>query len=555
MGLRAVVTLSIGERSQRIAEITHPTLRAYADRIGADFVVIDEPLISSSSPHYEKFQLFSLLNTYERIIYLDADLVVRKDCPNLFEEVPPNRLGVFNEGAFTDRLDAMRNIVRDTGEEIEKWDGQYYNTGVMVVSRIHKFLFEHPVLEVSNFYEQSYLNLRIIRTKTKVHELEYKFNRMTCMDKLLGEHRLASYIVHYAGFPGETEDLIELIQKDLNSWEENPSHEYKRNIFIRVHGGLGDEVCAEPVVRYIAKEAYKDARIIVETWFPELFRHLNVETYYINTFEAEKDQCYYTMESMLSPETPAWKYMSANLMHCTDFCSLCCLRKILPDKDKQPILLPLDKDFDELREVWGDSPGPGTFVVVHPGKGWESKTFPDSFWNQVVAELHGRGHKVALIGKYLNSDQGMVDLDLPDGVLDLRNLLSLGGLMALLSRAKVLVSNDSGPVHIASAFDNHIVLVPSCKHPDHVFHIREGNRYHKAEAVYKRLTCDDISSVPTEVHGQTIDHIKQDWGAYLPEASDVADAVDKAWAAEKPKSPLRDSSGQEDSPRSGLEAP
>lgn len=74
----AVVTLTIGERYKEIAEITHPVLKAYADKIGAEFVVIDK---DHGLMHWEKFQIYHLLKIYNRIIFFDTDIIIRNDCP------------------------------------------------------------------------------------------------------------------------------------------------------------------------------------------------------------------------------------------------------------------------------------------------------------------------------------------------------------------------------------------------------------------------------------------------------------------------------------------
>lgn len=90
-----VLTIAVGPEHQRIAAVTHPSLRAYARRIGAEFLSIDDS--TTTTPHWEKCQLARLLETYDRILYLDTDLIVRDDCPNLFDVVPPAQLGAFNE--------------------------------------------------------------------------------------------------------------------------------------------------------------------------------------------------------------------------------------------------------------------------------------------------------------------------------------------------------------------------------------------------------------------------------------------------------------------------
>ncbi len=517
--MNAIVTIAIGETYEAIARMTHPSLKAYAERVGAEFVVIDERLVSETTPHYEKFQLRDLLNRYERIIYLDTDIIVREDCPNLFDVVKPNMIGLFDEGRIMDRTAAMRLICMEMQEEIKKWQGEYYNTGVMVISRIHKDLFKKPEKETNNFYEQSYLNLRIIKDEYKVHSLDYRFNRMNCMDAETGEHRLKSFVVHYAGV---LNGLDRLIPEDLGRWQSGEWRLLRRNIVVAVgNNRLGDNVSAEPVARYIVENT-PDANITVAAIYPEVFGHLSDKATVValDKFKYQPDTAYLHINTGVDEMDPIKQYITCDTMNMTDFTSLVCLKRVLPDDCKQPMLA---ATINGVSEVISAAEGPlNDFFLVHPGKGWPSKTFPKSWWDDVISRLLASGKKVAVIGADTKNGQGTVDVDIPDGVIDLRNLLSVQGLIAAISMAPCLISNDSGPVHIASAFDNRIVLIPTCKHPDLILPPRRGMngaRYGKAVAVYKKLTCGGYD--PCDASGGRLEDVDGNIEDYLPSPEKV----------------------------------
>ena len=48
----------------------------------------------------------------------------------------------------------------------------------------------------------------------------------------------------------------------------------ERNLLFRTWGGLGDQICAEPTIRY-AFSAFKDCQISLASEQPDLYRHLN----------------------------------------------------------------------------------------------------------------------------------------------------------------------------------------------------------------------------------------------------------------------------------------
>src|SRR3989344_1081246 len=183
---KLVLTIAMGDYYRQMGEVTHPLIKKYADQIKADFEVITEQKISQTTPHWEKFQIFNFLNDYDRILFLDTDIIIRGDTPDLFTLVPESNLGAFNEAPYTGRNSGavMRQIAEAYGQDLPVWDGRYFNTGVMVLSRVHQPLFIKPAREIESFYEQSYLNLVFARARVLITELDWRFNRTVDMDRI-----------------------------------------------------------------------------------------------------------------------------------------------------------------------------------------------------------------------------------------------------------------------------------------------------------------------------------------------------------------------------------
>jgi hypothetical protein len=500
----AIVTLCIGEESLSIAEITHPTIKAYANKLGVDFVLVDTEPSPSISPHWAKFKLYDLLNKYDRIIYFDTDLVVRDDCPNLFEIVPYNQIGAFNEAKFMPREYSLIETARFYNVDWENlhWNGKYYNTGVLVFSKCHRHLFKKPDAEFPNYFEQSYLNLKIaqeentrtVEDKSLMFDLSYRYNRMTCLD-FSGEERHASYIVHYAGYkyvvPLDT--IKALIKKDIEKWGlDGPKYDYKRHIAVIVSGGMGDQIDAEPSIRFL-QNIYGDADIHVTTHWPRLFKHLKYPVSLHNDFRGKEDTPYFRMPTFPDPTTINYSVISNLMCHTVDYCSIATLHRVLPLKDKIINLSVEKDDEDELNAILNGF-DLSKAVIIHPGRHWESKSFPVEWWQELINKISNKV-PVCLIGTDNHENRGAFQLDLPSNSFNLIDRTSVGSLISAISRAPILVSNDSAPIHIAGAFDNWIVLIPTCKHPDHVlpYRIDEKGRisnYHKAFALYKKLTFD-----------------------------------------------------------------
>lgn len=522
--MNLVLTIAIGTMYEALSQLTHHSIKAYAQRIGADFKCINHLEIAQTTAHWEKYQIGTLLEQYDRVLYLDTDLIIRDDCPDLFKLVPEHLLGAFNEAPFVHRSrELLIDVCRQYGVTLAGWNGKYWNSGVLAASQCHKSLFVKPAQEVCSFYEQTSLNVMIALHGIEMYELPYELNRMSCMDEYTGEHRLASHIVHYAGAPN-MQMLFPLIKRDLHTWEDmHGDYNFTRHIHIVVSGGLGDQTNAEPAIRFMKQYVYPNDSITVTTHFPELFSHLDVDVYKHGEFQPAFDVPYYTVQSLPPPESVTWMVLSNLLCHTVDYCSAALLRRILPLEDKRVHLMVRAEDMQRLQQLdadWTD------LVVVHAGRHWVTKTFPVQWWQDVVDSLDQEGYHVCLVGQDEHT-RGVLPIRCPEGGLDLRNKLSLGELIALLSISPVLISNDSAPIHLAGAFDNAVVLIPSCKHPQHILPWRHGSLYWNADAPYKKLTIDAVSARPTDVHGSSAEFAitNAEWYDYLPDVSTVIEAV------------------------------
>lgn len=507
----AVVTIVIGNTYNDLSKLTHPTIKAYADKIGADFIVW-KTMGKHTHPGYQKLEIKELLKKYERVLYIDTDIIIREDSPNLFDVVPKEKVGLFNEGRFVLRSDSFYDFCRQVNFNPQDWDKRYFNTGVLVVSREHSEMFNQPPVEINSFYEQTYLNVMICHLGFKIHDLSYKFNRMSIMDNATGEPRHDAYFVHYAGWSmwsevNKTQNILtDIINKDLQIWEESkPDYKFKKNIAVMVGGGLGDQIAGEPTVRYIKDYLYKGENIVVQTHWPEIFEHMKDEVKVMTPFQKiDNPKSYYELYTLKSPENEIWQYMSHTITHAFDFASICATRQQLPMKFKQIQLKVKDEDINSASEKAGIDLS--KVVVLHPGRGWPSKTFTSETWQGWADILVENGYKVAVVGKRIGKDQGIVEFDMSK-CIDLVDKLTIGELFAVISKAPVLISNDSAPVHIAGAFDNQIFLIATCKHPDYILPFRNGSIYYKAKNIEQFPIYDGYDKRPHLFDGSTIDYV------------------------------------------------
>lgn len=216
---KAVVSIAFGDAYSKVAELSHPTFAAYAKRCDADYVVIRNRVFRDNiHPHWEKLRIGSMLEWYDRVIYLDTDMIVASDAPSLFEVVPFKCFGAMNEALYGDRLnDLEEGGVQHGLSGLVFSEYRYYNLGVMVFDKNHEELFRLP----ANFTdrgmpEQTCINLRLLKSSIPVVDVGLAFNRLYCV--MPTERYLEGFIIHYAGWPNSDRDgMLLKMREDLGT--------------------------------------------------------------------------------------------------------------------------------------------------------------------------------------------------------------------------------------------------------------------------------------------------------------------------------------------------
>ena len=100
-------------------------------------------------------------------------------------------------------------------------------------------------------------------------------------------------------------------------------------------------------------------------------------------------------------------------------------------------------------------------VVLAPGSKWPGKRWPADRFASVARALLERGiETIALVGSASERASCAPLLEINDPrVVDLMGQTSVGGLMAVIARASLVVANDSAPVHMAVGLDRPMVAL------------------------------------------------------------------------------------------------
>lgn len=91
-------------------------------------------------------------------------------------------------------------------------------------------------------------------------------------------------------------------------------------------------------------------------------------------------------------------------------------------------------------------------IAIAPGSKWFTKKWPVEYFNATINSLSKKDNIFCVI--IGGQEEKRLNLKLNDRCLDLRGQTTLLGLAELLSRCSGVVTNDSSPIHIASAYES-----------------------------------------------------------------------------------------------------
>lgn len=297
----------------------------------------------------------------------------------------------------------------------------------------------------------------------------------------------------------------------------------EKNLLLTTWGGLGDQICAEPTLRFALK-TFKGCRVSLASEHPALFAHLP----FAEVFDLKKVRPVaenYLVFETIKPQTDlVWEFMSHMLVNCVDYPALCAFRCQLPIADREVTIPTAAPTGLAAAALTSDA------VFIHAGRHWQSKTFPAAWWNAVLSGLVSAGLRPVLIGGDTDDNRGTVDVD-ASGCVDLRNKLSIMESLAALQRASVLLTNDSAPMHMAATGKAFIGFVATCKHPDYISHWRNGKWSWRMENLGVDGIWNHVDYCPNKTQELSAENMGDLLERCLPDPSVMVDWARRSHAA------------------------
>jgi hypothetical protein len=142
-----IMVPALGDLGQKMFSISGESVRRYAERIGVELVVITEHKLMALSEQArktwpydgDKFQVLDLLDRYDRVLMLDADIILAPSCPDVFDEIPAHCTGwsVRSEQVQSQIIRTQMRKMGFKGSFNPVLDCAIANTGLIMLPRVH----------------------------------------------------------------------------------------------------------------------------------------------------------------------------------------------------------------------------------------------------------------------------------------------------------------------------------------------------------------------------------------------------------------------------------
>jgi lipopolysaccharide heptosyltransferase I len=141
----------------------------------------------------------------------------------------------------------------------------------------------------------------------------------------------------------------------------------------------------------------------------------------------------------------------------------------------------------QVEQKW--NPGPGPWIVLLPGARWDNKRWPVEHFVELVGRMRGLGaFSFVILGSGGDRALGQtIAAAIPGRCLNLAGQTSLWEMIEWVRRGRLVISNDTGPMHVAAALGRPLIALFGPTNP------RKTGPYRKLNSV---LQINSLPCVP-----------------------------------------------------------
>jgi hypothetical protein len=217
---RLVVTVVVGDDAEQLHALTGPGQRGYAERHGADYLVIRGETQDRRMACAEKWRVKDYVPHYPGgTLYADADVVVRPTAPAVWDVAPPTSIGMRETTTFPNKLawaaPKLRAVCRSQGVDPHPVAlSRYWNSGVWVGRPEHAGYWqppEHPY-PAEFTAEEHWCRQTLAVRGWPVHDLGEDWNWLYYADRQMRRTH-GRHFLHVSGSAGDKAKRLAVVRR------------------------------------------------------------------------------------------------------------------------------------------------------------------------------------------------------------------------------------------------------------------------------------------------------------------------------------------------------
>ena len=273
----------------------------------------------------------------------------------------------------------------------------------------------------------------------------------------------------------------EIIYKNQNFNSTSFTESNKKILLIINAVGMGDALTTTPAIRKLSN--IYSSKISVISKYHDLFKN---NPYIENNFRFDEiiDKSQYEVFSLFEQHSTC----NINKIQTLRKHHACCTqRSCAYDLGFDLLNDELQLDFFPNNSCIYNFKSFGNYICLHTTSNWKNRTWSQENWQNLSDEISKLGFNIAIIGKdyeETNFDKSICykKCFVPSGknVIDITNDgSSINDLWHVINNAKIIVTLDSGPLHLAGTTDTWILQIGSARHPEFNSPYRKGSQKYK----------------------------------------------------------------------------
>ncbi|MGE5214741.1 MAG: glycosyltransferase family 9 protein [Nitrospirota bacterium] len=240
-------------------------------------------------------------------------------------------------------------------------------------------------------------------------------------------------------------------------------------------GGIGDVVCTLPICNEVRR---RHARILIVFVTAAIWRDVvgisgSADLVYANKtwvhpFAVPANARFFGLVTAIyNPQTTGERLSRTfgTSTHLIDDLAESCGFSLT---QRQPRLYPVPAAIERTRVAFGldsKAPGPLLLIGINPGPSWRVREWEVAKWQELINKIHSE-YDAVILQFGANKGDGSSEYDNLTGVRSLVGRLNGEELVTLIAICDLVVSIDSGPVHVAGAVGTPVIGLFGSVDPD-----------------------------------------------------------------------------------------